>query len=51
MDYCSSYCGLACVNGSCPMIQDCRYNCSECYMYLGCADCIYSDSCDLPRPV
>lgn len=51
MDYCSSYCGLACVDGSCPMIQNCRYDCSMCWLYAGCADCVFSDDCDLPRPL
>ena len=51
MDYCSSYCGLACVDGSCPKIQDWRFDCSMCWEYAGCDDCIHSDDCDLPRPL
>ena len=51
MNYCSSYCGLACVDGSCPKNQDRRYDCFECWLYAGCADCVFSDDCDLPRPL
>lgn len=49
MDYCSSYCGLACVDGSCPKIEVCLFDCSECWKYVGCDDCIHLDDCDLPR--
>lgn len=41
MNYCSSYCGLACVDGSCPKNQDRRYDCFECWLYAGCADCVF----------
>lgn len=45
LDYCPSYCGLACVDGSCPAAtRDCYVplNCPECWRYLGCKDCYFA---------
>lgn len=54
-NYCKNYCGVACVNGSCPMALDDQYaererspikNCSECFYYNGCEDCYFSEECE-----
>lgn len=44
MYHCKGYCGLSCVDGSCPQIEDKSYDCSECWLYKGCDDCCYVDS-------
>lgn len=49
MNYCTGYCGLACVDGSCPRIENRVYSCSECWLFRGCEDCISADECDLPQ--
>lgn len=45
---CSSYVGLSCVDGSCPIANSetymeygvpCINNCNDCWMYKGCEDC------------
>lgn len=52
---CRSYCGLACVDGSCPMANydeymergyDIVHSCSECHYYRGCDDCYFADKPD-----
>ena len=54
-NYCKDYCGVACVDGSCPMALDDEYaergydlikNCSECFYYNGCEDCYFFDECE-----
>lgn len=47
LDYCPSYCGLACVDGSCPdAARDCYVplDCPECWRYLGCEDCCFAEA-------
>lgn len=48
MEYCKGYVGIACVDGSCPMIDRDEYggycvpvvtDCCECALYRGCEDC------------
>lgn len=45
---CKSYCGVACVDGTCPIANmeeyeergyDITHNCNECWYYKGCDDC------------
>ena len=47
---CKDYCGLACVDGTCPMANreeyaergyDVVHNCNECHYYKGCEDCCF----------
>lgn len=47
---CKNYCGLSCVNGSCPralreeyedMVMPGIYSCDECGYYKGCEDCAF----------
>lgn len=44
-EHCPSYCGLSCVDGSCPY-ADCRSlssnDCAECWCYEGCSDCCFA---------
>ena len=53
MKYCKGYCGVACVDGTCPAANLEEYeeqyipitrNCRECYMYKGCEDCYFADT-------
>lgn len=42
-EYCIGYCGVACVDGSCPY-ADKPYRepqCDECWLYKGCEDCCF----------
>lgn len=44
-DRCTSYCGVACVNGYCP-VADCGFfdaasYCEVCPYYAGCDDCAF----------
>lgn len=50
---CSSYVGLACVDGSCPIARANDYevycqpsikSCDECWMYKGCKDCAIANT-------
>lgn len=50
---CDGYCGVSCVDGSCPIANyedyeergyDVVHNCSECYLYKGCEDCCFKDT-------
>lgn len=51
--HCPNYCGLSCVNGSCPNALAYEYSdygyehctCEECWFYRGCEDCCV-DCCD-----
>ena len=38
---CSGYCGVACVDGTCPQIENKRYRCEDCWLYKGCEDCCF----------
>ena len=59
--YCSSYCGAACVDGSCPIALreeyedrgiDVPLSCGQCWLYRGCEDCAFdgTDMCDKKKP-
>ena len=48
--YCKGYCGVSCVDGSCPIALREEYlergydlirNCNECLYYHGCEDCCF----------
>lgn len=48
MEFCTSYVGVSCIDGSCPMAQSDRngfsvkesmHICLECWHYKGCEDC------------
>ena len=56
---CGNYCGVVCINGSCPMAlrdeymergYDIVHNCDECIHYRGCDDCYFADKPDLCEP-
>ena len=47
---CSCYCGVACVDGNCPIANrdeyyergmDVPHSCEDCYRYEGCDDCAF----------
>ena len=46
-DYCVGYCGVACVDGSCPNATELNESlpeivpCEECWYYEGCKDCCF----------
>ena len=51
IEYCKSYVGVSCVDGSCPMANTEGFmergcgivnNCSECGYYHGCEDCAFN---------
>ena len=51
MKHCKGYCGVACVDGTCPAANQEEYeeqsipvrpNCKECFMYKGCEDCCFA---------
>lgn len=48
--YCKGYCGVACIDGTCPKAnvdeymergQGVPYSCKECWLYRGCEDCCF----------
>ena len=49
---CPSYCGITCVDGSCPNALADEYpeygyehrTCEECGYYEGCSDCCFADN-------
>ena len=53
MDFCPYYCGVSCVDGSCPL-ADLDYflsreeACPNCFLYCGCDDCAFAGS-DCPN--
>jgi len=60
MDICPNYCGVSCVDGSCPMALSEEYvergcdvirDCNECIYYKGCADCCShsTEICDMEK--
>lgn len=44
--YCIDYVGLACVDGTCPKIENYNYSCDECWLFEGCKDCYMFDDCE-----
>ena len=55
---CEAYCGLSCIDGSCPVANreeyaergyDVVYDCDECYRYRGCEDCYFEGTEDCPE--
>ncbi len=53
---CSNYCGVACIDGTCPIALRDKYleygcdvidNCGMCIFYRGCSDCCFegTDMC------
>ena len=55
---CENYCGLACVDGSCPIANREEYaergydivrNCDECHYYNGCEDCVFDETDFCPK--
>ena len=55
---CKSYCGVSCIDGSCPRANfeeyaergyDLVHNCNECYLYKGCEDCAFDGSDLCPK--
>lgn len=51
MKVCKDYCGVACIDGTCPVANmdeyaergyDIVHNCNECFYYKGCEDCYFS---------
>ena len=45
-EFCDAYCGVACVNGSCPKIENKQYHCIDCWLYKGCKDCCFYGDID-----
>lgn len=50
---CSGYCGISCVDGSCPKANQDEYaergydvvrKCEDCSFYKGCKDCCFKDT-------
>ena len=50
MKRCKNYCGVACIDGSCPIANRDEYiergydvvrKCEDCYYYKGCEDCYF----------
>ncbi len=50
MKRCGGYCGVACVDGHCPIANRDEYaergydiisNCDDCFYYRGCEDCCF----------
>lgn len=57
MNVCPNYCGIACVDGSCPKANYEEYlergydvvrNCEECIYYKGCEDCCFNNTNECP---
>lgn len=46
LDRCDAYCGVACVDGSCPKIENKQYRCVDCWLYKGCKDCCFDGDID-----
>lgn len=55
-NYCKGYCGVFCVNGTCPTANweeyaeraiDVIMKCDDCFYYKGCEDCFFykTDMC------
>lgn len=59
MRRCKDYCGLACIDGTCPIANREEYeewgipvveSCEECHMYKGCKDCCLEGTEYCPNP-
>lgn len=59
-DRCPNYCGITCVNGSCPNAMADEYpeygyehcSCDDCGYYKGCEDCCFAGedgNCDIDK--
>lgn len=59
MKRCKDYCGVACIDGSCPKANSEEYKercmdvvkkCDDCHYYQGCNDCAFfgTDMCSNP---
>lgn len=57
MEHCPNYCGVACIDGSCPVAlrddysergYDAILDCADCPYNLGCVDCMFdgTDGCE-----
>lgn len=46
---CPDYCGVACVNGTCPQIENKQYRCDDCWLYEGCKDCAFKGEDYCPK--
>ena len=54
---CKSYCGYACLNGSCPITMYRRHyktyerrpTCEDCLYYKGCEDCCFENTDMCPK--
>ena len=51
MKRCKKYCGVSCIDGTCPIANIDEYierdypiirNCDECHYYKGCKDCYFA---------
>lgn len=51
MTICPDYCGVSCVDGSCPRELRDKNACDECKKYKGCEDCYFKDNPDCPCPM
>lgn len=49
---CKGYCGIACVDGTCPIANreeymergyDVVWSCDDCHFYKGCEDCVFGE--------
>lgn len=58
MKRCNEYCGVACVDGSCPIANREEYaergyysidSCDDCNFYKGCKDCAFEDTAYCPK--
>ena len=58
MEICPAYCGVACINGFCPIALREEYaergydvikRCDECLYYKGCEDCMWKDTEDCTK--
>lgn len=51
--YCRGYCGVSCIDGTCPIANKDEYaercmdiisDCTSCFYHKGCEDCCFYDS-------
>lgn len=59
MTICPDYCGVSCIDGSCPRAlrdeyaergYDVVHSCTECPRYKGCEDCYFCENPECPCP-
>lgn len=60
-EYCEHYCGVTCIDGTCPKALEDEYmergievpvNCANCWYYKGCEDCAFCSedgSCEVEK--